>query len=420
MNEFERLLLEHLVPLERYVKYRISNQHDAEDIIQDVCLTATMKFDSLKNHSAFKAWLIGIACHKCNDYYRRKAKDMNVSLEVLSESVLHTGRCGITEHSIVRDTLDMLGDKEQQILYLYFFKDCSQEEIARRLSIPLGTVKSRLHYAKRKFKEHYPHKPSSKGESTMKKLPEHLPEYQIIKSDLAPFNVIHEELPGMFIIPRMGETVSFGIYDMPERNQNGIFQLNVTGKIAVHGIEGVTIQKKYQDDSTTEESTIFAQLTDTRCRYLGGVFTDQNGTQRITTFLDSDFHDNYGIGEDNRGFLTHRTTEGKIAESNQGLILPTEDDVSDIVGRYTVTINGTSYDTVRLIDYQNSKKGGMVCEHYLDKNGRAILWRRFNRIDWAYSRYGKLWTEMLPENETLTINDVTYVHWYDCVTDYIF
>lgn len=254
----------------------------------------------------------------------------------------------------------------------------------------------------------------------MKKLPELLPEYQIIKSDLAPFNVIHEELPGMFIIPRMGETVSFGIYDMPERNQNGIFQLNVTGKIAVHSIEGVTIQKKYQDDSTTEESTIFAQLTDSRCRYLGGVFTDQNGTQRITTFLDSDFHDNYGIGEDNCGFLTHRTTEGKIAETNQGLILPTEDDVSDIVGRYTVTINGTSYDTVRLIDYQNSKKGGMVCEHYLDKNGRAILWRRFNRIDWAYSRYGKLWTEMLPENETLTINDVTYVHWYDCVTDYIF
>ncbi len=420
MNEFERLLLKHYTALERYIKYKINNKHDAEDIIQDVCLTATMRFATLRSTSVFKAWLIGIATHKCNDYYRQKAKDMNISLEVLSESVLHTGRCGIMEYSIVRDTLDMLGDKEQQILYLYFFKNCSQEEIARRLSIPLGTVKSRLHYAKRKFKEHYPHKPSSKGESTMKKLPELLPEYQIIKSDLAPFNVIHEELPGMFIIPRMGETISFGIYDMPERNQNGIFQLNVTGKIAVHGIEGVTIQKKYQDDSTTEESTIFAQLTDTRCRYLGGVFTDQNGTQRITTFLDSDFHDNYGIGEDNCGFLTHRTTEGKIAVTNQGLILPTEDDISDIVGRYTVTINGTSYDTVRLIDYQNSKKGGMVCEHYLDKNGRAILWRRFNRIDWAYSRYGKLWTEMLPGNETLTINGVTYVHWYDCVTDYIF
>ena len=254
----------------------------------------------------------------------------------------------------------------------------------------------------------------------MKKLPDYLPKYQIAKSDHPPFEVLHEELPGMFIVPRMGETISFGVYDMPERKQNGTFELTVNGQIAVHGIEGVTIQKKYKDVFTEEESTVFAQLTDTHCRYLGGVFTDQNGTHRIATFLDSDFHDNYGIGEDNCGFLTHRTADGKITETDRGLILPTEDDVSDVVGRYTVTINGVSYDTVRLVDYQNSKKGGMVCEHYLDQNGRAVLWRRFNRIDWAYGRYGKLWTEMLPENETLTINGVTYVHWYDCVTDYIF
>ena len=45
--------------------------------------------------------------------------------------------------------------------------------------------------------------------------------------------------------------------------------------------------------------------------------------------------------------------------------------------------------------------------------------RRFNKNDWAYKRYGKLWTEMLPENERLTVNGETYVHWYDCVSDYI-
>ncbi|MBQ8896777.1 MAG: sigma-70 family RNA polymerase sigma factor [Clostridia bacterium] len=133
MSEFEKLLQENLIPLERYVKFKINNKHDAEDIIQDVCLAATMKFDTLKNTSAFKAWLIGIANHKCNDYYRRKAKDMNISLEVLSESAISTGRLGITEHSVVRDTLDALGDKEKQILYLYFFKNMSQEDISKQL-----------------------------------------------------------------------------------------------------------------------------------------------------------------------------------------------------------------------------------------------------------------------------------------------
>ena len=106
MSEFEKLLQENLVPLQRYVKFKVNNKYDAEDIIQDVCLTATMKFDTLKNLSSFKAWLIGIAKYKCNEYYRRKAKDMNISLDSLSESTLSTGRFGIVEQSVVRDTLD--------------------------------------------------------------------------------------------------------------------------------------------------------------------------------------------------------------------------------------------------------------------------------------------------------------------------
>ena len=46
-------------------------------------------------------------------------------------------------------------------------------------------------------------------------------------------------------------------------------------------------------------------------------------------------------------------------------------------------------------------------------------WRRFNRNDWMLENYGRPWTELLPENERLTINGETFVHWYDCITDYI-
>ena len=81
MDEFEKLLHENLIPLQRYVNFKIGNRHDAEDMIQDVCLTATLKFDTLSNHAAFKAWLIGIAKYKCMDYYRRKAANLNISLD---------------------------------------------------------------------------------------------------------------------------------------------------------------------------------------------------------------------------------------------------------------------------------------------------------------------------------------------------
>lgn len=94
--------------------------------------------------------------------------------------------------------------------------------------------------------------------------------------------------------------------------------------------------------------------------------------------------------------------------------------MSDIIARYDVTIDGKRYDTVRLVDMQSSNDSYMLCEYYLDKNGRTVLWRRFNRDDWAYHRYGKKWTEMLPDNERISVNSETYVHWYDCVSDYIF
>ena len=90
----------------------------------------------------------------------------------------------------------------------------------------------------------------------------------------------------------------------------------------------------------------------------------------------------------------------------------------DIVGRYNVTINHKTFDTVCVMN-MGSDAPGVVSEQYLDKNGRTILWRCFNHNEWAFQRYKKSWNEQLPDNERLTINDEIYVHWYDCITDYI-
>ena len=140
MDALEKLLQENLIPLQRYVHFKIQNRQDAEDIIQDVCLTAALKFDTLHRPEAFKAWLIGIARHKCLDYYRRKAAEPNISLDTLPESALRVwlgvGSPGITERSMVRDTMDSLGDKEKQIFYLFFFRNLSQKDISRKLVSP--------------------------------------------------------------------------------------------------------------------------------------------------------------------------------------------------------------------------------------------------------------------------------------------
>ena len=187
-------------------------------------------------------------------------------------------RRGVSVVYTVRETLDLLGDKDKQILYLYFWKELPQAEIAKHLNIPVGTVKSRLHTAKQNFKKQYPYQTERvKGDETMKTLPKLLPNYTIEKSEEAPFSVKWEELIGWFLVPKLGEELSWGMYDMPSRECNHVYDMKVTGKAMVHGIEGVELtarEASYSDKKDVVHRTFVAQLTDTHCRYLATLRTD--------------------------------------------------------------------------------------------------------------------------------------------------
>lgn len=422
MDEFEKLLEAERICVERLVRFRLGFRVDADDVLQDVYLTAYQKFSQLKNKESFKAWIISIARNKCNDYFRNKAEEYDIPIEEITEKELSESRYGASVVTTVRETVELLGDKDKQILYLYFWQEMPQAEIAKRLNIPIGTVKSRLYTAKQNFKNKYPYRTEkAKGENNMKKMPEYIPEYKIEASDKAPFSVKWEELMGWFLIPKLGEKLSWGMYDIPSRKCDHVYDLQVTGKAKVHGIEGVEITAReaaYSDKKEVINHTFVAQLTDTHCRYLAALRNDGD-VRNYITFLDGDeFMPNWGIGEDNCGNETNLSVKGDIRREGNSVTSINKDSVIDIVGRYTVTIGGKSYDTVCVMDIE-TYDGGVFTEQFLDKNGRTILWRRFNRDDWAIDRYKKPWSEQLPDNDRVTVNGEIYVHWYDCITDYI-
>lgn len=427
MDEFEKLLKTELTAIERFIRFRISSKADADDVLQDVLLTAYQKFHQLKKNDAFKAWIISIARNKCNDYFRKKAVQFEIPIDNLNEIELSYGRHGASVVNTVRETLSLLGSKDKQILYLYFWKDMPQAEIAKLLNIPVGTVKSRLHTAKQNFKNNYPYHPkTTEGETYMKKMPEYIPEYKIEESSEAPFSVKWEELQGWMLIPKLGETLNWGLYDAPSSKRTEYTEMKVVGKAEVHGIEGVEIvavqygaEDYYRTGSVDKmERRFVAQLTDTHCRYLAESHIE-NGVRKCYTFLDGeDFMNNWGFGEDNCGNEINLSPGGLLARIGNTVSGELKKDTVDIVGRYKVTIGGKAYDTVCVMDIQ-CFNDGVVSEQYLDRNGRTILWRRFNRDDWAIKRFKKNWSELLPDNERLSVNGTTYVHWYDCITDYI-
>ena len=422
MNPLTEQLSAYYGPLERFVKFRIGNLQDAEDIVQETMLSAIRSADRLRNPESMKAWLFQIAANACRDYYRRKQPEKGDLAELenrLTEEAL--------PETAVEETLLQLRQQDRLLLKLMYFDVLNQQEIAKALNIPVGTVKSRLHYARKSFRRAYPYPPREKGANTMKKLPEKLPAYTIVPSEEPTFPVEHQELPGWFIVPKVGERVRWGMYHHPDRRRTMYAELEAVGKAQIHGLGGVNIQVKEYDPTPSEqvdaqnpvERTIYGQLTDTHSRILAECHRKQ-GTEELYTFLDGDaFTKNWGFGPDNQGYPVHQAPQGILRKNGNHVELLKQDAWNcDVVGRYTVNIGERTYDTVLLLDVECYDEG-VLLETYLDKNGRTVLWRRFNQDDWAIRHFQQRWSELLPENERLTVDDTLYVHWYDCITDYI-
>ena len=159
--EFERLYAECFSAIQRFCYYKLPGKADGDDILQEVSLTAWSRRDSIRSADSFKQWLLKIAVNKCNDFYRNLAKRHEIDYGEITDTVVSMSRYGLSETEVVRDTLEFMADKDKQILFLYYFKNKPQAEIASLLKIPVGTVKSRLHKAKQNFKEAYPFPPKS-------------------------------------------------------------------------------------------------------------------------------------------------------------------------------------------------------------------------------------------------------------------
>lgn len=419
---FEKLLQKHLGPLERFIYYMMPSKTIGEDILQEVLLTAFENCGALQDEDRFKGWILKIAANKCNDFYRQRGRQKEVTL---NESVIEQysqSRYGMTIQESVQDTLEVLKETERQILSRYYLESLPQAEIARQLAIPLGTVKSRLHTARKSFRQAYLYPPPKEGEMIMENLPQRMPKYRLIEPGKSPFPVKWKEITGFFLVPRLGEKVSWAMYDFPEKNQTRLYNLAVTGSAVVHGVQGIEVLSREwepQSPEKWEERRFIVQLTDTHFRMLAEGYTE-DGIKHYHTFLDADsFLPNWGFGEDNCGREISLQPKGIITRKGSAISYDRDTPgLMDVTGRYQVEIGGRSYDTVLVVDIQ-PENGGVMTESYLDKNGRTVLWRRFNGDEWARGPKGKKWSERYPENERVTVNGEVFVHWYDCLTDHI-
>lgn len=412
MKTFEELLSKYGKGAETYVKYKVSVKEDAEDILQETYVQAFNSIDSLKDEEAFRPWLISIARNKVNDYYRKKADVAEVPFD---DAVIQYVTINRPVNTSVSETMKLLDDEERELLHLYYWEDMSVKDIAGELNIPEGTVKSRLYKARKSFEKKYP-----REELHMKRLPEKIFEYKIIKIDKEPFETKWNELMGWFLVPEEGNSIRWGIYDYPERTLTIQYDMKCRGKAEIHGITGVKVTAIEKEGREKLERKFVAQLTDTHCRYLAESH-QEDGVEKVLTFLDGEaFLNNWGFGPDNIGNETNLKRKSLIQREGNVVTSPAGRETMDVVGRYEVTINGKTYDTVCLMDIGVYDEN-TITEQYIDRNGRTVLWRRFNNNNqrWNFDHFEDIPEEEIKGNESIIVNGKVCYHWYDCITDYI-
>jgi RNA polymerase sigma-70 factor, ECF subfamily len=169
LRAFEELIEPHVGRLYSYVARMVGDPVEAEDLTQEVALRAHRAINSFRGGAAFQTWLYRIATNLTVDALRRRRRQDSRTCS-LDEPL--PGQEGMLAREVpdgqpapsdlveteelrreVGRAIQALSPKLRAVVVLFDLEGLSYEEIAGALSLPLGTVKSRLFNARARLRE---------------------------------------------------------------------------------------------------------------------------------------------------------------------------------------------------------------------------------------------------------------------------
>ena len=143
---FTRLADEHLDRAYRLARAILRDPGEAQDATHDAFVQAWRKWETLRDPSRFEAWFDRILVNTCRNRLRsQRAHATDISAEVALATGDHAS--GTEDRQVIGAAIAALSPDHQLVVALRFYRDLTFEDIAARLGIPSGTVRSRLHYA---------------------------------------------------------------------------------------------------------------------------------------------------------------------------------------------------------------------------------------------------------------------------------
>lgn len=422
-NEFDELLLSCRISVERFIHFKVQNTHDADDIIQNTYLSAYKNFDTLKNKSSFKSWILQIAKNECGMFYRKIQNRVEIPVDEVPEAEVFytTGDSSDAISDKVAEVILRMPEKHSRILQMFFMENKSYAQIADEVRIPEGTVKSRLYHAKKLFRAMCPDEIKlyyQRGNTIMNtkrtlNFPAVMPEVKITKKDV-PFFSVREKF-----IAKVGDKSVYADYRYPEREIFTVSTIYVPKTAVINGVTGVKVcQDTYNavsDHFLKNVAVWFTQMTDEYVRILARINCDEleNYPTEIFTFLDEKF-DVTCNGNDRVHGLPVLIEENPACEDDYGIHF----DVYNIrytMGVYDVSVGQHQFETIRVLNVQENR--AVATEQYIDKSGRTVLTRSYKP-----GKFFEFWSEerkaVSVNNAVLTINGDKYIHLMDRIEDF--
>lgn len=126
----------------------VGNSDAAWDITQQSWMGIIKGLRKLNDPAGFKAWAYRITTNKAIDWIKRKKKQKNISFEET-----YCSRRDVHTDTGIKELLNKLDPAKRAVISLHYFDQLSVGQISTVLKIPAGTVKSRLHNARKELKK---------------------------------------------------------------------------------------------------------------------------------------------------------------------------------------------------------------------------------------------------------------------------
>jgi RNA polymerase sigma-70 factor (ECF subfamily) len=164
----ERAVLEELFGRYRAIAYRVAhrllgNEADALDAVQEAFIKALTHLPSFEGRSSFKTWLLRVVSNAALDLGRQRGRHETLSMDALGrQNREELEPCTLQEpgreleradlrHKL-QEVLQQLPAQQRKTFVLHAEAELSYREVADVLGISIGTVMSRLYYARRKLR----------------------------------------------------------------------------------------------------------------------------------------------------------------------------------------------------------------------------------------------------------------------------